>query len=88
MTPMRSILGTISNDKEEEIHFTSLEDTDNPELLYNSMKIESDAYNEHMKEMELCQTRENIFDFNMIDFPDDDNEMRGERSLRFKTPFN
>jgi len=70
---IRSILDPSSrSNNSEEIHFTSLEDTDNPELLYNSMKIESDSYNKRIKEIELSQEKDNSFDFDMNDFPDYD----------------
>jgi len=100
ITSITSILDS-SNGTDEggEIHFTSLRDTDDPELLYNSMKIKSDAYNEQIRMMALSPDREDIYDFEMDDFPDhdDDNDdnndhnnftMRSERSIRFKTPFN
>ena len=46
-------LPSIRPDNDNDIHFTSLQDTDDPELLYNSMKIESDAYDEQIREMNL-----------------------------------
>ena len=95
LTSIRSIL----DDNDDEIHFTSLQDTDDPELLYNSMKIESDAYDEQIREMNLSTFgRTDIFDFELNDFPDfendddkndddDDNDSRGEQNMRIKTPF-
>ena len=94
---IRSIL----DDDDNEIHFTSLEDTDDPELLYNRMKIESDAYDKQIREMKLSTSgRSDIFDFELNDFPDfendddkndddddDDNDIRGEQNMRIKTPF-
>jgi len=72
---IRSILDPSSrSNNSEEIHFISLEDTDNPELLYNSMKIESDSYNKQIKEIELSQEKDNLFDFDMNDFPDYEND--------------
>jgi len=68
---IRSIL----DDDDNEIHFTSLEDTDDPELLYNRMKIESDAYDEQIREMELSTPgRTDIFDFEINDFSDFEND--------------
>ena len=86
LTSIRSIL----DDNDDEIHFTSLQDTDDPELLYNSMKIESDAYDEQIREMNLSTFgRTDIFDFELNDFPDfeNDDDRRGEKSMRIKTPF-
>jgi len=93
LTSIRSIL----DDNDDEIHFISLEDTDNPELLYNSRKIESDAYDDRIREMELSTPgRTDIFDFEINDFSDFENEddsdkndddRRGEQSMRIKTPF-
>ena len=68
---IRSIL----DDDDNEIHFTSLEDTDDPELLYNRMKIESDAYDKQIREMKLSTSgRSDIFDFELNDFPDFEND--------------
>ena len=99
LTSIRSIL----DDNDNEIHFTSLQDTDDPDLLYNSMKIESDAYDEQIREMELSTPgRTDIFDFEINDFSDfendddnyknddyddDDDDRRGEQHMRIKTPF-
>ena len=97
LTSIRSIL----DDNDNEIHFTSLQDTDDPDLLYNSMKIESDAYDEQIREMELSTPgRKDIFDFEINDFSDfendddnyknddyDDDDRRGEQHMRIKTPF-
>ena len=89
---------SILDDNDNEIHFISLEDTDDPELLYNRMKIESDAYDEQIREMKLSTSgRTDIFDFELNDFPyfendddkndDDDNDGRGEQNMIIKTPF-
>ena len=99
LTSIRSIL----DDNDNEIHFTSLQDTDDPDLLYNSRKIESDAYDEQIREMELSTPgRTDIFDFEINDFSDfendddnyknddyddDDDDRRGEQHMRIKTPF-
>jgi len=96
LTSIRSIL----DDNDDDIHFTSLQDTDDPELLYNSRKIESDAYDDRIREMELSTPgRTDIFDFEINDFSDfendddsdknddDDDDRRGEQSMRIKTPF-
>jgi len=97
-------LPSIRPDNDNDIHFTSLQDTDDPELLYNSMKIESDAYDEQIREMNLSTFgRTDIFDFELNDFPDfendddknddddddddDNNDIRGEQNMRIKTPF-
>ena len=66
---------SILDDNDNEIHFISLEDTDDPELLYNRLKIESDAYDEQIREMKLSTSgRTDIFDFELNDFPDFDND--------------
>ena len=91
-------LPSIRPDNDNDIHFISLEDTDDPELLYNRMKIESDAYDEQIREMKLSTSgRTDIFDFELNDFPyfendddkndDDDNDGRGEQNMIIKTPF-
>ena len=91
-----------NDNNDNEIHFTSLEDTDDPDLLHNSIKIESDACYEQIREMEISTSgRTDIFDFEINDFPDfenddddknddddnDDNESRGKQNIRIKTPF-
>jgi len=83
---IRSVL----DENDNEIHFTSLEDTDDPDLLYNSMKIESDAKDKQIREMELSTPgRTDIFNFEMNDFSDfeNDDDRTGEKSMRIKTPF-
>jgi hypothetical protein len=85
LPPMRSTL----DDNDNEIHFTSLEDTDYPELLCNRLKIESDAYDEQIREMELSTLgRRDIFDFEMNDFSDlekDDNDDDNNDDDNFST---
>jgi hypothetical protein len=90
ISSITSTIRSVLDDNDNEIHFTSLEDTDDPDLLYNSMKIESDAKDKQIREMELSTPgRTDIFNFEMNDFSDfeNDDDRRGEKSMRIKTPF-
>ena len=54
------------------------------------MKIESDAKDKQIREMELSTPgRTDIFNFEMNDFSDfeNDDDRTGEKSMRIKTPF-
>lgn len=83
--PITSLRLSNNEVDENEQRFTSLEDTEDPELLYNSRKIASDEYNKQITNIELSEERINPFDFNMEDFPD---AADNQQSMKIKTPYN
>ena len=74
------------DDDDDGLKFTSLEDTDDPELTYNSRKITADSHERLIKDLndyDLSSQRRDIFDFDLQDSPDpyiivDDNDDGGD----------
>jgi hypothetical protein len=70
------------DDDDDGLKFTSLEDTDDPELMYNSRKIMADSHERLINDLndyDLSSQRKDIFDFDLQDSPDrynivDDND--------------
>jgi len=61
------------DDDDDGLKFTSLEDTDDPELTYNSRKITADSHERLIKDLndyDLSSQRRDIFDFDLQDSPD------------------
>jgi len=82
LTHIRSLLSHSKEDDDDGLKFTSLEDTDDPELMYNSRKIAADSHERlinDLKDYDLSSQRKDIFDFDLQDSPDrykivDDND--------------
>jgi len=82
MISIQSLLNHAKEDEDDGLKFTSLEDTDNPELMYNSRKITADSQERllnHLHEYDLSLQRKDIYDFDLQDSPDpyiivDDND--------------
>jgi hypothetical protein len=83
LTNIRSLLSHSKEDDDDDgLKFTSLEDTDDPELMYNSRKITADSQEKllnHLHDYDLSLQRKDIFDFDLQDSPDpyiivDDND--------------
>lgn len=72
-----------NDDDGDDLQFTSLENTPNPELLYNSLKANSDYYDRMISAPGTAE-RIDLFEFELQDFPDAhniDNEMPGNDSV-------
>jgi len=82
MISIQSLLNHAKEEEDDGLKFTSLEDTDNPELMYNSRKITADSQERllnHLHEYDLSLQRKDIYDFDLQDSPDpyiivDDND--------------
>ena len=82
MKSIRSLLNHSKEDDDDGLKFTSLEDTDDPELMYNSRKITAEFHEKLINDLndyDLSSQRKDIFDFDLQDSPDrynivDDND--------------
>ena len=82
MISIQSLLNHAKEEEDDGLKFTSLEDTDNPELMYNSRKITADSQERllnHLHDYDLSLQRKDIYDFDLQDSPDpyiivDDND--------------
>jgi hypothetical protein len=79
VTHIRSLLTYAKDEDDNGLKFTSLEDTDDPELMYNSRKITADSHERLIHDLNLSSQRRDIFDFVLQDSPDpysivDDND--------------
>ena len=86
MISIQSLLNHAKEEEDDGLKFTSLEDTDDPELMYNSRKITADSQERllnHLHEYDLSLQRKDIYDFDLQDSPDpyiivDDNDDGGD----------
>jgi len=72
LTSIRSLLIQVK-EEDDGLKFTSLEDTDNPELLYNSRKIMANSHERlinNFNNYDLSLQRKDIFNFDLQDSPD------------------
>jgi hypothetical protein len=88
MISIQSLLTRAKEDDDDDddgLKFTSLEDMDDPALMYNSRKITAASQERllnHLHDYDLSLQRKDIFDFDLQDSPDpyiiiDDNDDNG-----------
>ena len=86
---MRSLLTHAKEEDDDDgLKFTSLDDTDDHELMHDSMKITADSHERLMNDLndyDLSSQRRDIFDFVLQDSPDpyiivDDNDDGGDEN--------